>query len=234
MFNLKNVVQLSGGKDSTAMLLMMLERGFSVDDIVFCDTGKEFPQMYDHLEKVEKYIGKTITVLSPEKSFDYYFLEHIRTSGDYKGVAGYGWPGHKRRWCTKILKTEPFRKYIGKEKHNLFIGIAADEAHRIKQYKYPLVDWNVTEAEALSYCYKHGFNWNGLYEDFRRVSCYLCPLQRKNDWRILRKKYPDLWNDAMRLDLQSCFKLRDKYSLHDLERRSFAIEDLFIDMFEVA
>lgn len=229
---MKNIVQLSGGKDSTAMLLMMLERGIRVDDIVFCDTGKEFPQMYAHLEKVEKFIGRNITVLKPEKSFEYFFAEHIRTSGDYKGVAGYGWPGMKRRWCTKILKTEPFRRYINKEKHTLFIGIAADEAHRVKQYQYPLVDWNITEAEALSYCYKHGFNWDGLYRDFRRVSCYLCPLQRKNDWRILRKKYPDLWADAMRLDKLSCFKLRDTYSLHDLERRTFAVEDSFIDLFE--
>lgn len=232
---MKNIVQLSGGKDSTAMLLMMLEQGIRVDDIVFCDTGKEFPQMYYHMEKIEKYIGRTITVLKPEKSFDYYFLEHVRTSGDYKGVAGYGWPGMKRRWCTKVLKTEPFRKYIKKEPHRLFIGIAADEAHRVKKNNYyPLVHWQVTEAAALRYCYEHGFDWNGLYHDFRRASCYLCPLQRKADWRVLRNKYPALWADAMALDNRSCFKLSDKYSLHDLERRTFAIEDLFIDLFEAA
>lgn len=36
----------------------------------------------------------------------------------------------------------------------------------------------------------------------------------------------------MRLDKLSCFKLRDTYSLHDLERRTFAVEDSFIDLFE--
>ena len=30
-----HVVSLSGGKDSTAMLLMMLERGMQIDDILF-------------------------------------------------------------------------------------------------------------------------------------------------------------------------------------------------------
>lgn len=51
-----NVVSLSGGKDSTAMLLMLLERGEPVADVVFFDTGWEFPEMYEHLEKLEAFI----------------------------------------------------------------------------------------------------------------------------------------------------------------------------------
>ena len=57
--NLKsNVAMLSGGKDSTAMLLRMLEESCPVDLILFCDTGLEFPQMYEHLRKLEKYINQ--------------------------------------------------------------------------------------------------------------------------------------------------------------------------------
>ena len=41
---MKHIVSFSGGKDSTAMLLMMLEKGMKVDYIVFVDTGKEFSQ----------------------------------------------------------------------------------------------------------------------------------------------------------------------------------------------
>lgn len=37
---MKHIVKFSGGKDSTAMLLMMLERGLPVDEIIFCDTGQ--------------------------------------------------------------------------------------------------------------------------------------------------------------------------------------------------
>lgn len=44
------VASVSGGKDSSAMLLRLLEEGRQVDEILFCDTGLEFPQMYDHLE----------------------------------------------------------------------------------------------------------------------------------------------------------------------------------------
>ena len=65
-----NVVSLSGGKDSTAMLLMLLERGESVADVVFFDTGWEFPAMYEHLEKLEAFTGLKITRLHPRMPVD--------------------------------------------------------------------------------------------------------------------------------------------------------------------
>ena len=38
MKQFSNIVSLSGGKDSTAMLLMLLEHGESVADVMFFDT----------------------------------------------------------------------------------------------------------------------------------------------------------------------------------------------------
>ena len=40
------VVSCSGGKDSTAMLLLMIERGMPIDMVLVADTGLEFPEMY--------------------------------------------------------------------------------------------------------------------------------------------------------------------------------------------
>lgn len=62
-----------------------------VDEIIFCDTGKEFPAMYDHIAKVEQYIGRKITVLKADKSFDYYFADYVKTKGKGKCSKGYGW-----------------------------------------------------------------------------------------------------------------------------------------------
>ena len=36
------------------------------------------------------------------------------------------------------------------------------------------------------YCYDHGFDWDGLYEIFRRVSCWCCPLQSLSELRKRR------------------------------------------------
>ena len=66
----KYVLSLSGGKDSTAMLLRLLEEKLPVNLILFCDTGLEFPQMYEHLDRLEAYIGRPIILLlrvHPEK-----------------------------------------------------------------------------------------------------------------------------------------------------------------------
>ena len=49
-----NIVSFSGGKDSTAMLLMMLEKGIDIGRVVCVDTTKEFPEMYRHIEAVQK------------------------------------------------------------------------------------------------------------------------------------------------------------------------------------
>ena len=101
---MKHIVSFSGGKDSTAMLLRMLEENMQVDEIIFCDTGKEFPQMYKHIEKVNQYInnnfGKQITTLKADKTFDYYMFEHEKTRGKNKGEKGYGWASGRCRWCS--------------------------------------------------------------------------------------------------------------------------------------
>lgn len=72
----KYIVSLSGGKDSTAMLLRLLEEGRPVDEILFCDTGIEFDAMYRHIDKLEMYIGQPITRLKSNYEFEYLLLEH--------------------------------------------------------------------------------------------------------------------------------------------------------------
>ena len=62
---MKYIASFSGGKDSTAMLLKLIEEDWPLDDIVFFDTGWEFPQMLDHIDRVEQYIRRPITRLQP-------------------------------------------------------------------------------------------------------------------------------------------------------------------------
>ena len=66
----KYVLSLSGGKDSTAMLLRLLEEKQPVDFILFCDTGLEFPQVYEHLDRLQAYIGRPIIRLKAEHDFE--------------------------------------------------------------------------------------------------------------------------------------------------------------------
>ena len=232
---MKYIVNLSGGKDSTAMLLMLLEKRAPIDYILFADTGKDFPQMCDHLKKLAAYIkanypeAPDITVLKAEVSFDYLMFEHIKTKGKRIGSAGYGWATMLARWCTAKLKTaviEKFCKSLGCD-YMHYIGIAVDEPKRLKpdpRKTYPLADWNITEAAALAYCYERGFDWGGLYKHFDRVSCWCCPLKNLRELKTLWKHYPELWAELRRMDERAFNQFRSDYSVADLEKK-FEIEE---------
>lgn len=216
----KQIVSFSGGKDSTAMLLMMLERGERVDDVVFFDTGWEFPQMYEHIEKVEKETGIEIVRLHPRKPFDYFMSEHVITRGKHAGTCGYGWPRPMARWCTseKTAAIDKYKRTFGDTAD--CIGIAFDEQHRCRQGKrYPLCEYEVTESQALEYCKRRGFDWGGLYDHFKRVSCWCCPLQSLKELKELRSAFPDLWKRLLQMDNGAWNTFRINESANDLDER---------------
>lgn len=219
---MKKIVSFSGGKDSTAMLLMMIERNMKIDEIIFCDTGEEFEEMYRHIEKVETFISRPITRLNSSKSFEYYMLEHQKKNGDF----GYGFPDFRNRWCTQVLKKSVISKYLRKYESEIieYHGIAADEPKRLQKNKeknivYPLYEWGISEKEALNYCYNQGFDWEGLYERFKRVSCWLCPLQSLKELKSLYMHYPHLWSRLKYLQSKAFNRFRLDYTFEELEAR---------------
>ena len=239
------VASFSGGKDSTAMVLRMIELGYKIDEVVFCDTTMEYPAMIRHVEKVKQVVegaGIKFTTLAPDHDFEYYLTEaevpNRRKDSEYLGVPGYGWPSHKIRWCTKHLKLEPIKKYFqdlrGAYDVIQYIGIAADEGYRLERehnknpnHLHPLVEWNWTEADAMAYCRAHGYDWEGLYDIFARVSCWCCPLQHYDELRKLRKHFPDLWQRLIELDAKQWQTYVHGYRVPEFELR-FALEDALI------
>ena len=207
------------------MLLKMLEIGYPVDEILFCDTGLEFPQMYDHLDSLERYIGRPITRLQPSISFEYLLTEYQpkRRNPALTDKKGLRWPGPKNRWCTGRMKQRVLDRHLkelSKEYEiRRYIGIAANEKERCKGFCYPLVEWGMTEADCLRFCRERGFDWDGLYDIFRRVSCWCCPLQPLSELRKLWKYFPNLWQRLLELDSKSWRQFRADYSVRQLEAR---------------
>lgn len=227
------VVNFSGGKDSTAMLLRMLELNMPVDEILFCDTTVEFPQMYEHIEKVEKYINRKIKRLKVSGSYEYFLLKYKVNGRDGQVKQGYSFPDFQMRWCTAMFKRDLVNRYLRTKKPlNIvqYIGIAADEPERIKDKNYPLVNWGWTEADCLKYCYDKGFDWGGLYEIFERVSCWCCPLKNMNELRQLRKHFPELWQKLLEWQSQTWRKFKPRYTVQELDAK-FAAEDELISLF---
>lgn len=230
------------------MLLRMIEEKMPIDCIMFCDTGLEFPQMYEHLEKVERQTGLSITRVKAEKTFGYMMFDQpVKRKADSpiaikygSDKAGRGWPGPKMRWCTKELKDSPRERFLKAFKPYYeirhYVGIAADEVKRLERknnrnpsHVHPLVDWGMTEADCLEYCYSKGYDWGGLYEIFDRVSCWCCPLQSLEELRKLRAHFPELWEQLKEWDRRNFRSFRADYSIAQLEIR-FRFEEECIRM----
>lgn len=244
------VVNFSGGKDSTAMLLRLIDFGTHIDEVVHFDVGKEFPAMYEHIAKVKKLVesnGIKFTTIRSEKSFDYLMFEHNakRKDGDNSKV-GLSWPGPRKRWCTSNLKGDLAKRYFSRLKKEYeviqYIGIAFDELHRLQRknnqdpnFAFPLVEWQWTEEQCLQYCYDNGFDFGGLYEVFRapdgkcpRISCWCCPLQSLDDLRILYRCFPELWQELKRMDSMTWQTFKPNYSVEQLQVR-FDLEQRYAE-----
>ena len=94
----------------------MIERGMPIDIVLTADTGMEFPEMYDHLAKLDEYLyrerGIHLTMLRHPKGFEYMMFEEEKQkissieNRQKLGVPlyGNGWPGVRVRWCTGSSK----------------------------------------------------------------------------------------------------------------------------------
>jgi 3'-phosphoadenosine 5'-phosphosulfate sulfotransferase (PAPS reductase)/FAD synthetase len=230
------------------MLLLMLEAGMPIDRVITADTGMEFPEMYRQWDRMDQLLyqerGIHLTILRHPKGFEWLMFdepkEKPKTLATREALSvtpyGNGWPGIRVRWCTGQLKTHLIQQEVRRIKgaYNAlhYIGIAADEPKRIKNEVYPLVQWGITEAEALQICYNRGFDWNGLYEIYHRCSCWCCPFQRIDELRKLRRHHPELWARLRDMDERAIGqfghtalgRFKDNWTVEQLERR-FAAED---------
>lgn len=222
-----------------------------IDTVLFADTGMEFPEMYDHLHRLDELLFSErhihITTLQHLHGFEWMMFEEQKRKPSSlerrrkMGVPtfGNGWPGPRVRWCTGQLKTHLIDKEVNRLKGQYsavhYVGIAADESHRCKEDKhtrYPLVEWGITEAQALQICYDRGFDWGGLYEIYHRCSCWCCPFQRIDNLRKLRQYHPDLWRRLLELDRRALEqfgnnalgRFKERWTVEQLEQR-FADED---------
>ena len=62
----RHVLGLSGGRDSAALAVYMRQNHPEIDlEYFFTDTGKELPEVYEFLVKLEGFLGKPILRSEP-------------------------------------------------------------------------------------------------------------------------------------------------------------------------
>ena len=206
---MKYIASVSFGKDSLAMLILIIKNKLPLDEVVFYDTGMEFNAIYNIRDKVKIWLnqlGIKYTELKPSMDFKdkMYSYPHKSRKGDLK--QGYGWCGGVCRWGTgEKLKT--IDNYC--KKSHQYIGIALDEKLRLERLKgtnksAPLADFGYTEKMALELCYNEGFNWNEngieLYSILDRVSCWCCRNKNLKELANYKTYLPDYFNKLIELE----------------------------------
>ena len=132
-----NVGSLSGGKDSTALVLLMREQEVPNQRHVFDDTGHEHPAVYEYLDYLEQRLGITIERLVPDFSARIAKKrETVATKWRAEGVSEKiieqalavlqptgvpfldlclwkgRFPSRRAQFCTYHLKIEPFDAWL--------------------------------------------------------------------------------------------------------------------------
>ncbi|MFC4768718.1 hypothetical protein [Effusibacillus consociatus] len=217
-----NVISLGAGVQSTTLLLMACkgELDFKPDFAVFSDTGWEPESVYNHLRWLVAESEKHgIPVYRTMKGN---IREDILLSVEGKRARFVSIPiyvrnqdgeiGMSRRQCTKEYKIEPIHKEIRerlgyyprqriKEKVNLHMGISLDEVQRMKPsrvpwiiHRYPLIDQRMTRSDCLAWMRKNG------YPEPPKSSCIGCPFHSDRQWLDMKRRDPEAWSDAVKID----------------------------------
>ena len=131
MSETKYIASVSFGKDSLAMLLLILKKGLPLHEVIFYDTGMEFQAIYsirDRILPILEEHGVKYTELHPPRPFMFDMLEKPVNSKKNGLHYGYSWCGGCARWGT-ATKTAALNSHARKAGKNVvqYVGIAADE-----------------------------------------------------------------------------------------------------------
>jgi 3'-phosphoadenosine 5'-phosphosulfate sulfotransferase (PAPS reductase)/FAD synthetase len=197
------VCSVSGGKDSTATYLLMVDRyGRDGFHAVFADTGNEHPVTYNYVRNMHEFCG------GPKVTF---VTADFKEKLDKKGIEATGnpfldmmlWKGRapstRAQFCTEHLKLQPIRDWLIKTREAtgldpiMYVGIRAGESEKrskmpeqeLNEYMdclkvHPILKWS--EAEVFAFLASKNVEPNPLYKNgSARVGCYPCIHSRKSE-----------------------------------------------------
>ena len=189
-------VSYSGGKDSLAMLLVVL-KAIGPVPLLFADTGLEFPETYENVKIVSEKYG----------------LEVIRTSGIntfWETFAEQGPPGSECPLVLQGLQVTPVTNlirerwgeclsFIGQRRYQSAARAQSERVWRNRNVRIqlsaaPIHNW--TALHVWMYIMREKAPANVLYmHHLDRIGCFMCPSSDMALIHMIADDYPDLWQD---------------------------------------
>lgn len=234
-------VSWSGGKDSTASIILAHLHNEPVDSIVFVEVmfdkingiSGENPRHIDFIKNkaipIFELWGYSVDIVHSDRDFLSVFnrvIEKPTKHLEHKGMK-YGFPPNGlcsvKRDC-KLRAINEYYKNINDECVQ-YVGIAADEQRRLtslhKTNNISLLEkYGITESDAMQLCKKYGL-LSPTYEFSHRGGCWFCPNAKLAEHRDIKSKYPNVWQQYVDLELEvAAFNKWNTFSdltLHDID-----------------
>lgn len=200
MTNERHILGISGGRDSASLAVYMRQHHPKLPlEYFFTDTGKELPEVYSFLDKLEGFLGRPIERLNPDRDFDFWLDEY----GNFL-------PSPRTRWCTRQLKLRPLEHWLkadleaGTVIHS-YVAIRADEpsregyqaTHPNMRVHFPLRDAGIDRGGVLEILQHSDVGEPDYYKWRSRSGCTFCFYQQKIEWVRLAENHPKEFAEAV-------------------------------------
>lgn len=253
---MKYIASWSGGKDSTASIILAHENNEPLDLIIFSEVmfdkniSGELPEHIDFIKNkcipLFECWGYETKILHAENTYMDCFhkivnkpLRNLQNKGKKRGF-----PMAGRCNINRDCKLKPMHRFYKTLSDDVvqYVGIASDEKKRIERMKISdvpkislLEKYGYTEQMAFDLCKKYGL-LSPVYDFAPRGGCWFCPNARDCELRHLRNTHRDLWDKLLELEetpnlIGNIWNTLTQTSIHDKEEQ-FMWEDRQMTIFD--
>lgn len=196
----RHILGVSGGRDSAALAVYMRQHHPKLPiEYFFTDTGKELPEVYAFLDKLEGFLGRPIERLNPDRDFDFWLEEY----GNFL-------PSPRTRWCTRQLKLRPLEQWLRRDLDagtivHSYVAIRADEPTREgyqstqanMKVHLPLREAGIDRTGVIEILDRADVGEPEYYSWRSRSGCTFCFFQQKIEWVRLSEHHPGRFAEAV-------------------------------------
>lgn len=196
----RHILGVSGGRDSAALAVYMRQHHPKLAiEYFFTDTGKELPEVYEFLDKLEGFLGRSIERLNPDRDFDFWLEEY----GNFL-------PSPRTRWCTRQLKLRPLEQWLRRDLEagtiiHSYVAIRADEptregyqsTHTNMKVHLPLREAGIDRTGVIEILDRADVGEPEYYSWRSRSGCTFCFFQQKIEWVRLSEHHPARFAEAV-------------------------------------
>lgn len=220
----------SGGKDSTASIILEHLNGLPQSTIIFVEEMFDkrrgiSGQLPEHMEWIHNAAiptfqrwGYEVKILHADKDYldCFYHVVHRSKNSEHNGKY-YGFPIGRHCKIESAIKMKAINDFYKNIDGDViqYVGIAADETERLERLngtnkRSLLAQYGYTEEMAKELCKKYGL-LSPWYDFGVRGGCWFCPSTPIWEFAHIKIRHPELWAELEQLSheqntVSQCFR----------------------------